>query len=111
MSTPALACSALTYLRDHEDEHLSRDRDLLVERCVDHLVATAYVSAETARTATMQALGELLSRSSKAAIDCTRTTSFTLFMTDDRGNPVVLLAADLTLLAEQAKLSPPHSAV
>jgi hypothetical protein len=52
-------------------------------------------------------MGELAARHSKVSIDCGRTTSFTLFMTDENGRPVVLLAADLARLARLAQLAPP----
>lgn len=106
MSTHALSCSALTFLQDHKDEYLTPDRQLLVDRCIEHLVETAGVSTDTARTVTLQAMGELSARRSKASIDCTRTTSFTLFMTDENGQSVALIAADLVELAKQAQLTP-----
>lgn len=108
MSTLALTCSALSFLRDHEDEHLSADRQRLVDRCVEHLVNSTGISADTARTVTLQALGELSARRSNVSIDCTRTTSFTLFMKDESGQSVVLVAADLAELAKQARLPPLH---
>lgn len=108
MSTFALTCSALSFLQDHENEHLSGDRQRLVDRCIEHLVNSAGISTDTARTVTLQALGELSARRSKVSIDCTRTTSFTLFMKDESGQPVVLVAADLAELAKQASLTPLH---
>lgn len=106
MSTIALTSRAQRFIQDHEGEHLSRDRQLLVDRCVEHLVDTAGVSDETARVITVQVLGELSSSRSSVTIDCTRTTSFALFMTDERGQRVALIASDLVELAKQARLTP-----
>lgn len=106
MSTIALTARALRFLEQHEGEHLSRDLQLLVDRCVAHLVDTAHLPNETARVITVQALGELSARRSPACIDCTRTTSFALFMTDERGKRVALMASDLVQMAKQAGLTP-----
>lgn len=106
MSTIVLTSRAQRFLLDHEDEHLSKDRQLLVDRCVEYLVDTAKISDETARVITVQALGELSSRRSTVTIDCTRTTSFALFMTDERGQRIALIASDLVELAKQARLTP-----
>jgi hypothetical protein len=106
MSTIAFTSRAMRFLQAHEDEHLSRDRQLLVDRCIEHLVDAVAISAETARVITVQALGELSARRSKVSIDCNRTTSFTLFMTDERGQRMALLASDLVELAKQAQLMP-----
>ena len=108
MSTLALTCSALSFLQDHEDEHLIRDRQRLVDRCIEHLVDSAGISADSARTVTLQALGELSARRSKVSIDCTRTTSFTLFLKDESGQAIVLMAADLVDLARHARLPTLH---
>ena len=102
MTINALACSAMSYLRDREAQYLSRDMPRLVDQCIAHLVETCDVSQANAHQAAMQALGELSARHSKVSIDCGRTTSFTLFMTDENGHPVVLLAADLARLAKLA---------
>ena len=106
MSTIALTSRAQRFLQDHENEHLSRDRQLLVDRCVDHLVEAVGISTETAHVITVQALGELSARRSRVSIDCTRTTSFTLFMTDENGQRIALIASDLAELAKQAQLTP-----
>lgn len=108
MSTFALTCNALSFLQDHHDEHLSADRQRLVDRCIEHLVNSTGIATDTARTVTLQALGELSARRSKATIDCTRTTSFTLFMKDENGQSVVLVAADLAELAKHARLTLLH---
>lgn len=102
MSINALACIAMSFLRDHEAEHLTHDRPRLVDRCITHLVEKCAVSKDKAKTATVQAYGELTARHSKVSIDCGRTTSFTLFMTDEQGNQIVLLAADVARLAKSA---------
>jgi len=106
MSTHALTTNALSFLQDHQDEYLSPDRQLLVDRCIEHLLETACVSTDTAHTVTLQALGELSACHSKVSIDCTRTTSFTLFMKDEDGEAIILTASDLVELAKLARLSP-----
>ncbi|NVM80074.1 hypothetical protein FHW83_005919 [Duganella sp. SG902] len=98
MSINTLACSAMSFLRDHEAEHLSPDLPKLVDRCIAHLVESCGVSHANAHMATMQAVGELDARHSKASIDCSKTTSFTLFIKDEHGRQVVLTAAGLMRL-------------
>lgn len=98
MTINALACVALNFLRDHEAEHLTPDLPRLVDRCIAHLVESCTVSHATAHVASMQALGELQARHSKASIDCSRTTSFTLFLHDEQGRPVVITVAELARL-------------
>lgn len=106
MSTTAITNCAKRFLEEHEGEHLSRDRQMLVDRCVEHLVDTVGIATETARVVTVQALGELSAHRSAACIDCTRTTSFALFMTDENGQRIALIASDLVELAKQARLTP-----
>lgn len=80
MKTDNLNAVALTFLNQHEGEHLLRDRHHLVDRCTAHLVDCCNVSRLVANDITMQALGELDARNRRAYIDCTRTTSYTLFL-------------------------------
>jgi hypothetical protein len=103
MSINALACSAMQFLQTHENEHLAPDLPLLVDRCIAHLVEVCGVSQPTAQVATLQAQGELSARHSKASIDCTRTTSFTLFLNDEQGRPVVVTVAELARLVKDAR--------
>jgi hypothetical protein len=101
MTFNALACSAMSFLRDHEAEHLTHDQPRLVDRCIAHLVEICAVSQTTAYVATMQALGELEARHCKASIDCTRTTSFALFLTSENGIQTVITAAALADLVKK----------
>ena len=102
MSINALACTAMRFLQAHESEHLAHDLPRLTDRCIAHLVETCSVSHAPARVATLQAQGELEARHCKASIDCSRTTSFTLFLTDENGNPVVMTVAELARLVRGA---------
>lgn len=93
----------MSFLRGHEAEHLTPDLPRLADRCIAHLVATCAVSHAAAHIATMQAMGELEARHCKASIDCTRTTSFTLFLNDEQGRPLVMTVAELVHLVREAK--------
>ena len=97
---------AFIFLQTHEGEHLAHDQHRLVSRCIDHLVLSSEVSADTAKDVTMQALGELTSRRRREYIDCTRTTSYTLFLVDATGQRRAFLLSELLQLIEQAKAAP-----
>ena len=103
MSINTIDCIAMNFLRDHEGEHLSHDLPRLVDRCIAHLVENCAVSQATAYVATMQALGELESRRSKTHIDCSRTTSFVLFLTGEDGQQTAITAAELARLVKEAQ--------
>ncbi|MYM70509.1 hypothetical protein GTP45_27405 [Pseudoduganella sp. FT55W] len=100
MNTIALSPLALAFLQQHEGEHLAHETERLVERCTAHLVETGMCSASSARDITMQALGELSARRRIGHIDCTRTTSFTLFLIDSQGQRRALTIAALLALIE-----------
>lgn len=103
MNTIALRPLALAFLQQHEAEHLAHDQARLVDRCVAHLVDAAECSASTARDSTMQALGELSARRRHGHIDCTRTTSFALFLVDGGGTRrAITIAALLDLIDSPA---------
>lgn len=103
MNTIALYPLALAFLQQHEAEHLAHDTERLVDRCIGHLVETGLCSASSARDTAMQALGELSARRRIGHIDCTRTTSFTLFLVDAQGQRrAVTIAALLGLIESQA---------
>lgn len=91
----ALFPAALAFLQQHEAEHLAPDTERLVAHCVAHLVSGAEVSAAKAHDTTMQALGELECRRRREYIDCSRTTSFTLFLVDSHGKRHAFTVADL----------------
>ena len=98
---PALEAAAFQFLLQHEGEHFWRDRALLVEPCIAHLVDACGAPRQRAADVAMQALGELDSRHHRIYIDCTRTTSFTLFMVDqDRGTTRAIALSDLLPLLD-----------
>src|SRR4051794_34274374 len=87
---------ALAFLEQHQAEHLTPNRRLLVERCVSYLIDTAEVSAHTAEDAVLQALGEIESRQHREFVDLSRTTAFAVFIQDPlTGCKHVLTVADL----------------
>lgn len=73
----------------------SRD-DLLLERCVSHLMAVSNCSQRTATTQAAQAIAELASRHSRVSFDMDRSTSHALFVTDR--------ASDITRVISAAEL-------
>lgn len=86
---------AVDFLQRHQDEHLIGQQEHLISRCVEHLVATAEVSAETAHIVAMQALGDIGSRRRRHYIDLSRSTSFALFLVDGQGKRHAYTIADL----------------
>jgi hypothetical protein len=100
MNTIALYPLALTFLQQHEAEHLAHDQERLVDRCTAHLVELGQCSASSARDTTMQALGELSARRRIGHIDMTRSTSFTLFLVDAQGQRRALTIASLLNLID-----------
>lgn len=75
---------AIGYLLAHQGEHLSPDRQRLVDRCTDHLrsVAVETCTAAAAQLITLKALGEIEARGNAVHIDLTQTTSYTAFVVD-----------------------------
>lgn len=99
--------TALNFLQQNAGEHFLRDRALLIDRCIAHLVDTHNVSRITANEVTMQALGELDYRNRRTYIDCSRTTSYTLFLVDqDSGVKRAFTTAELMQLI--GPLKPAH---
>ncbi|SEK14249.1 hypothetical protein [Paraburkholderia diazotrophica] len=97
---------ALAFLAAHEGEHLDRDRALLIDRCVAHLIDTALVSKREAEVATLQAYGERESRRCKAYVDVSLTTSHTIFIRDPRNGMLrVFTVAELIDLVKTPALA------
>ena len=97
---------AMTFIAQHQAQHLEHDRRLLVERCVAYLIDTAGVSASTAEDATLQAVGEIESRCRREYIDLARTTSFAVFVHDPvSGRKRVFTVADLMNLVRTPALA------
>lgn len=82
MSLKSASDLALCFLDEHKGENLAPARPLLIECCVAHLTEQHSIPGKRALEATMQALGEIDSRTVRASIDCSRTTSFALFITN-----------------------------
>ncbi len=101
MTNNALNCTAMRFLQAHENEHLERDRPLLLQRCIDYLVDFCNVSSDTARVITHQVDGELQARHCKVSIDCSRTTSFALFIKHENGDQEAITVAALARLIAQ----------
>jgi hypothetical protein len=97
---------ALSYLAEHQGEHLEHDRALLIDRCVAHLIETHFVSKREAEIAALQAFGEHESRRCKAYVDVSLTTSHTVFIRDPRnGRMRVFTVAELMDLVKTPALS------
>lgn len=103
MQTTPRYLLALRYLQAHEGEHLTHDQHRLVDRCIDYLVADSHASHPTARDITMQAFGEFTARHRREYIDCSRTTSYALFLIDDKGERIALTLSELLQLIELSK--------
>lgn len=105
-TTPDLYLLAMTFIPQHQAQHLEHDRRLLIERCVAHLIDAAGVSASTAEDATLQAIGEIESRCRREYIDLTRTTAFAVFVHDPvSGRKRVFTVADLMGLVRTLALA------
>lgn len=91
---------ALTFITEHQGEHLEHDRALLIDRCVAHLIDTQCVSKHDAEVAALQAYGERASRQCNAYVDVSLTTSHWIFIRDARNGMLrdVFTVADLDLL-------------
>jgi len=98
-TTPDLYPLAMTFIAQHQAQHLEHDRRLLVQRCVSYLIDAAGVSGSTAEDAALQAIGEIESRCRREYIDLTRTTAFAVFVHDPiSGRKRVFTIADLMAL-------------
>jgi hypothetical protein len=76
--------------------------DLMLERCVAHLMALCNCSKRTAETHAAQAVAELVSRRSRVSFDMDRSTSYALFVVDRAsGTTRVISAAELLLLLQR----------
>jgi hypothetical protein len=101
--------AALSFLAKHESSHLHHDeRRLLIDRCMQHLTDTFDTSRDTAEVVTLQAFGEHESRTCRAFVDMTLTTSFTVFVRDpDSGLMRVFPVSGLLALCRPALSSLP----
>lgn len=51
--------AAIVFMQKNQAQHLSGARQLLVNRCIDHLLQISDVSASKAERISLQALGEV----------------------------------------------------
>ncbi|MBR8055645.1 hypothetical protein [Burkholderia vietnamiensis] len=97
---------ALAYLAAHHGEHLDHDRDLLIDRCVSHLIDTQLVSKREAEVAALQAYGEHESSKCRAYVDVSLTTSHAVFIRDtEAGRIRAFTVAELMALVKTPALS------
>lgn len=100
MARDTLHQAAIAYLFAHHAEHLSCDRHLLIERCVEHICAVGPATRIVAEVATLQALGDIQSRSTGVHVDLDQTTSYAVFITDPAsGKRACFTAVDLLRLS------------
>lgn len=85
MSHNPLYTLAIEFLQQHQDEHLTPDRDRLITRCAYRLVDHSRISMVEARDVARQAFGELTSRNCRAHINLDLTTSYALFINGPDG--------------------------
>jgi hypothetical protein len=105
MTTTPLYTAAFDFLQSHQGEHLAPDQHLLVTRCINKIIDAAGVSYDTAKDATLQACGELSARGRREYIDCSRTTSYALFVVGQDGKRTAYTIAELLRMIEQSKTS------
>lgn len=101
MAPNLLHQTAIDFLLAHQAEHLSHDRTLLVDRCITHLTGKGLATSVVAEVTTLQALGDIASRSTGAHVDLDKTTSYAVFVTDTHGKRVVFTAQDLLRIARE----------
>lgn len=100
MARDTLHQAAITFLMAHHAEHLSADRQLLVDRCIEHIRLVGPATRVVAEVATLQALGDIASRSTGAHVDLDKTTSYAVFITDPAsGKRACFTATDLLRLS------------
>jgi hypothetical protein len=100
MASDTLHHIAITFLMAHHAEHLSCDRKLLIDRCIEHVSLAGAATRIVAEVATLQALGDIASRSTGVHVDLDKTTSYAVFVTHPvSGERVCFTAADLLRLS------------
>lgn len=108
--SPNLHEVAMGYLLAHQAEHLSADRQHLIDRCARHLQAHHDCAAQRATVVTMQALGEMESRGNAAHVDISASTSFAIFLRDPAsGATYVYTAADLLRIGRAQRGDTAHT--
>ena len=94
--------AARAFIDRHYGQYLSRDRDKLVARCMDHLIARHACSRAAAERATLQTLGEVESRAGGAYLDLAHSSRLCALLVDPTTNRrVAFTAQDLLRLARR----------
>jgi hypothetical protein len=101
MASNPLHQAAVDFLLAHHGEHLTPDRRMLIERCIEHIRTEHAATRAFAEVTTLQALGDIASRSTGAHVDLDKTTSYAVFVTDTHGKRVVFTAQDLLRIARE----------
>lgn len=105
MARTTLHETAVSFLLAHQAEHLSCDRHLLVDRCINNLCNTSMATRVVAEVTTLQALGDIASRSNGVHVDLDKTTSYAVFITNPvSGERACFTAADLLRLSRDHAL-------
>ena len=100
MAHDTLHRAAVAYLLAHQGQHLSCDRALLANRCIQHLQHHHATTRVVAEVAALQALGDLASRATGVHVDLDKTTSYAVFLVDPAsGKRVCFTATDLLRLS------------
>lgn len=100
MASNPLHQAAVDFLLAHHGEHLTPDRRMLIERCIEHIRTDHAATREVAEVVTLQALGDIASRSTGVNVDLDRTTSYAVFVVDPTtGKRVCFTAQDLLRLS------------
>jgi hypothetical protein len=117
MARDTLHQAAVTFLMAHHAEHLSCDRQLLADRCIEHIRLIGPATRVDAAVVTLQAMGDITSRSTGAHLDLDKTTSYAVFITDPAsGKCACFTATDLLRLSRdhafhaslRARAAAPH---
>ena len=106
MQSSPLYATAISFLNANAHEQAAHDQ-LLLTRCISHVIDRHNVSRDTARDVAVQAAGELAARGRREYIDCSRTTSYTLFLVDEHGRRHALTIRDL--VAQLNLAARPHA--
>lgn len=94
---------AITFLEQHQGEHLAADEHRLYARCIYHLLEHCKdLDSREARLVTLRAAGELSARGCRDYIDLDLTTSFSLVVSDHRGNKTCYTLGELLRALEHA---------
>lgn len=106
MQTNPLYTTAINFLIAHQDD-LAHVPHMLLTRCISHVIDQGDVSRDTAHVIAVQAAGELSARGRREYIDCSRTTSYALFLSDGTGKTKAVMIDALIRIIDQAQLGAP----